>query len=258
MRQIILALTLLFTGLIVSSCASLTDGSIASSTVVKKEVLDGNQIRALKSRYDRFASVCIGNYNNFEQVAELKLNGAGAKLPPAATMRQRISTRRVWNDRTDAIWLYSEMYLVDLAEEPVLQKFMAIRRISPDTIEMETFDIPLPSRFINEWRKAPANRFTNLRVSDLIPIEGCLNYFTEQEKGVFQSTEPTVWCEQKVGSSEGFKENIRYTPERMILRTHGRDAKGNTLWKEFKENPLVFAREVEEPKQVVGNSYSAK
>lgn len=246
MRQTILAGALLLSVWAFSSCASLTDGGTSNSTAPTEELMSGEQIRGLKSRYERFAFVCVGDYNNFEQVADLQKTGKAAELPPAANMRQRITTRRVWHSRSDAIWLYSEMYLVDLAEMPVLQKFMAVRRLSPDTIEMETFDIPAPDRFINEWKKAPKERFSNLRPSDLIPLKGCRNYFTEEEKGVFQSTGPSEWCEQEVGNSKAFKENIRYSPQQMLLRTYGRDSKGNELWMEFKENPMIFTREIAE------------
>lgn len=249
MRHITNSLLLGSLFLVLGACSSLTDSSTTNSLSLADELMNGEEIRAIKSRYERFASVCVGDYNNFTQVADLQESGQAAKLPPAASMRQRIATRRVWHNRSDAIWLYSEMYLVDLMEAPVLQKFMAVRRISPDTIEMETFEIPAPDRFINEWQKEPKQRFANLRPSDLIPIEGCLNYFVEEKKGVFQSTQPKDWCEQQVGASKGFKENIRYAPEQMLLRTFGRDAKGQEMWAEFKEHPMIFTREIKEGKQ---------
>lgn len=234
---------LLFSLLFQNACQPREAGQTTNGTLPSAELLNPEEIVQLESRLMRLTHAMTGDFNNFEQAAKIRRKGLADSYTLGFEEDQRIHTRRVWPNRTDAVWIYSEVILEGMPESPLLQKLMGINKISPDTLAMYTYVLPQAEKYIGEWKKPIEERFATLSPTNLEQMRGCITYLMETQKGTFESVRHEHWCEQRMGKIVKTKEYISYYPERMEVRYDGVDSTGNYIWKDPKDKRLEMLRQ---------------
>lgn len=139
----------------------------------------------------------------------------------------RLEMVRIWNERTDAVWLYVEQAASWALQKPYRQRVYRVTRDDKDTFESAVFTFDKPLRFAGKYKNPES--FDTLTPDSLEEREGCSIFLKKTETGYAGST-----VKRNCGS------NLRgatYATSEVIIEKHvlnswdrGFDANGKQVW----------------------------
>jgi hypothetical protein len=110
--------------------------------------------------------------NNLEKLASWMSGIFSSESQAASDPEYRpiiLVMKRVWQERTDGIWLLVEQAMKD--QPPYRQRVYHLTEINPVFFLSSVNELPEPEKYVGEWKKeAPLK---NLSPEKLIPREGC-------------------------------------------------------------------------------------
>lgn len=104
--------------------------------------------------------------------------------------------KNIWGER----WLYSEIVMPNLLEDPVDQLVMKLEKHSVDTLYMYNYRIKERERFATGWYDT--NKLDKLEKEDLIPMnKECYTIITKNKDGLYEAKDAGL-CEIEDGQNK--------------------------------------------------------
>lgn len=166
---------------------------------------------------DRLAVMMQGSYSNEAQ---------SRRDTSYFDIRLRIA--RIWQHRTDAIWLYVEQSLASLQTKPYRQRVYRLKQVSDTTFENAVFTLRDPMRFMGEWRKE--NLLKNLTPDSLAERMGCAVILYKRRDGTFAGGTVGTSCPGDLRGAAYATSEVIVLPNKMISWDRGFDRTGRQTW----------------------------
>ena len=151
----------------------------------------------------------------------------------------RIHCVPVWQERSDAHWLYVEQAVANALDRPYRQRVYRLSQIDDTTFCSENFKLPDPLRFVGEWEKdVPLIR---LRPDMLERCEGCVVYLHPDGDSAFAGGTVGDSCFSDLRGGSRVVSESRITARSIIIWDRGYDDAGRQVWGSEK-GAYVFKR----------------
>lgn len=128
----------------------------------------------------------------------------------------RLQMKPMWQERTDAVWIYVEQAVSSKLEKPYRQRVYKVTQLSDGTFESAVFTFPDPLKYAGDWKKDKP--LENLTPEDLIQRTGCSVYLSKNDDGSFSGSTKGKGCESDL-------RNAKYASSEVVI-----NAKGMTSW----------------------------
>ena len=188
---------------------------------------------------ESLASVMVGSYSSAEQAKN---------DPEFRDIRMHIA--RVWPTRQDGPWLYVEQAAAGSLDKPYRQRIYRLvlstdSKRSEGTIESLVFELPGdPLAFSGAWMNS--SLFDSIRVSDLLPRDGCTIYLGQVDHLSWQGETGTDSCPNSLRGASYATTQMTITPTEVRLWDRGFDKDGKQVWGAVKA-PYQFVKHDEVP-----------
>ncbi|HRE42001.1 MAG TPA: chromophore lyase CpcT/CpeT [Ignavibacteria bacterium] len=150
----------------------------------------------------------------------------------------RLEMKRIWKDRTDAIWFYVEQATAETPDKPYRQRIYKVQKVQDNLYQSEVFVMNDPLRF--------AGAFTNdsllgsLTPDSLINRTGCavfLSYTDGKYSGGTESKE----CPSDLRGAKYATSDVIITSNSIISWDKGFDENDKQVWG-AKKGGYIFKR----------------
>lgn len=119
------------------------------------------EYKDIKKTLSRFAALMEGDFSNAQQYKE----------NPEASVRVDMHTRRIWPERSDAVWFYVEQLSPQMPSEPLSQRIYKITQPSPNIVECEMMYFEGMKAYVGDWKKP--NPLSDVKIAQLESLENC-------------------------------------------------------------------------------------
>ena len=173
-----------------------------------------------------------------------------AETRNAGSPRMQMNQARIWSDKTDGIWMYSELLVRNGSTDRALHQL--IYRIQDDPsggIVIDPYTLPGDStRFIGAWR-AP-ELFDRVDAFTLDPQAGCAMRLRRTAGGGFNGGTLGEDCRTSRGGATRMNERLAIGSLEIRYGIEGFDANGRTVF--GSPEPIVFLRRnaTEDPRTI--------
>lgn len=169
------------------------------------------ELENMRNNFKKYIRCIPGHFRSIEQLS----------WQPDLTSRDMISIR-VFENQTDAVWTYTEVFATHLPSEPLAQVFYKHTRLSRDTFLMQPYafrDLNRMSIFRNEWKHPPY--FEGVSLKELAPLPNCGLYIVAGENPCFKSLAPAdTSCALPLGGGAHYSRMaLDYFEDRIRLET---------------------------------------
>jgi CpeT protein len=124
----------------------------------------------------------------------------------------RLQMKRIWSDRSDAIWLYVEQAVSSKLDKPYRQRVYKVLPATDGIIESAVFTFPDPLKYAGDWKKdEPLN---DLTPADLIQRVGCSVFLKKSDDGSFIGSTKDKGCESDL-------RNAKYASSEVVINKEG-------------------------------------
>lgn len=127
------------------------------------DMRSANELSEMKNNFKKYIQCVPGHYRTISALKE----------DPDMVSRDMVSIR-VFENQTDEIWTYTEIFPTNLPTEPLIQIFHKHTRLSRDSFLMEPYmflDLNKMDAFLNEWQKE--KHFVGVELDELAPLPSC-------------------------------------------------------------------------------------
>ncbi len=134
---------------------------------------------------------------------------------------------RVWEDKPNGAWIYTEQAEASKPDEPFLQRMYFLSNITDDEYSADAYEFPKPEDVVGAWEN-PA-KLGDLTLFDLNHLSGCtvvIFYDGFQYGG-----------QSRTGACKSGREDTEYTTTELTVLSselkrwdRGFDADGNRVW----------------------------
>lgn len=145
---------------------------------------------------------------------------------------------QIWEERTDAIWLYVEQAAAWALDKPYRQRVYSLKEKVDGTFESAIFAFNEPLRYAGVWKEV--NPLNQLTPDSLIEREGCA-IILEFKKGVFVGSTDGKNCSSQLRGSSYATSDVRI--EEMLLTSwdRGYDSTNTQVWG-AETGPYIFKK----------------
>ena len=155
----------------------------------------------------------------------------------------RLHMVRIWQPRSDAIWLYVEQAMESAPCKPYRQRIYRVAERSPGEVVSQVFELPDPGAFICAW-SAP-ERFDGLQPEMLTEREGC-RITLRRSNGVWSGSTDGQSCLSSLRGSTYATSEVRLARERIETWDRGFDSQEKQVWG-ARKGAYIFDRLSETP-----------
>ena len=136
--------------------------------------------------------------------------------------------KRIWHDRTDGYWLYVEQALSDKPESPYRQRVYRVTNTYEGRFESAVFTIPIPSRFVFEWKKE--NPLPDLTPDSLSQRVGCSVILTLMNDGSYEGGTSGKDCAGEQRRADYVTSEVKISEEGILSWDRGFDKNDIQVW----------------------------
>lgn len=184
------------------------------------------EYESIKKTLTRFAALMEGDFSNAEQYKE----------NPDASVRVNLHVRRIWSERSDAVWLYVEQVSPGMDSEPLSQRIYKITQPSPNIIESEMFYLESMKDHVGAWNLEKP--FQNVKMASLQTLESCTIQLERLSNVHFKGNNKD--CVEPLGAQIKYTSlDISIRPNELITLHTGYDKKGGEIFK----NTAIFDKQ---------------
>lgn len=140
----------------------------------------------------------------------------------------RLHMKRVWTDRTDAIWLYVEQAVAKSQDKPYRQRVYRLTKVGYNLFESEIYELKEPLRFAGEWKKDVP--LAGLTPDSLTTKGGCAVTLKKVAEGVYSGSTDGEKCLSGWRGAKYATSIVTIIPGGMISWDRGYDENDNYLW----------------------------
>ncbi|MBU3678796.1 MAG: hypothetical protein FGM32_04210 [Candidatus Kapabacteria bacterium] len=146
---------------------------------------------------------------------------------------------RIWNDRTDGIWMIVEQAMATSPQAPYRQRVYNIKRVEENMIELVVYAWKDAKRVIGGWKDPSL-------VADLSPVDltlrrGCEVYLQRDEFKFLGGTHGTA-CSSDIRGASYATSEVQIADKIIASWDRGYTAKGDQVWGAVK-GPYYFLRQ---------------
>lgn len=145
---------------------------------------------------------------------------------------------RIWNKRSDAIWLYVEQAAAWKLDKPYRQRVYRLKQLEDGRIESRVYAMKHPLRFTGEWKKQ--NPLAGLTPDSLTIRNGCA-IFIKKEGDAFIGSTDEKKCESKLRGATYATSEVRIEKDRLTSWDRGWDKKDKQVWG-AETGPYIFLK----------------
>jgi len=124
----------------------------------------------------------------------------------------RLQMKPMWQDRTDAVWIYVEQAVASKMDRPYRQRVYRVSQLSDGTFESAVFTFPDPLKYAGDWRKDKP--LEELSPSDLTERKGCSVFLVKNEDGSFTGGTKGKACDSDL-------RNAKYASSEVVINANG-------------------------------------
>jgi len=209
-----------------------TAGSTASP-VPAARVTDGPSLSVLAERLTGSFSSAAQAAKDPENYYDIRLHGV-----------------RVWESRTDGVWLYIEQATAKMPEKPYRQRVYHLTEPSKGTFRSDVYTLPDAKAAVNCWKDAATLKsvFEGLTPDKLTLRDGCSITLVWKAseggvpgEGAFVGGTSGTECASDLRDAKYATSEVSIFADQMISWDRGYDAKGKQVWGASKGG-YVFVR----------------
>ena len=140
----------------------------------------------------------------------------------------RLEIIRIWENRSDGIWLYVEQAAASSLERPYRQRIYRLKETGENLFKSEVYEIEEPLRFAGVWRKE--NPFYGYADDILQKRPGCSVRLKKIGNQTFFGSTVDKECLSDWGGATYATSIVTITENGMITWDRGFDENDNFLW----------------------------
>ena len=140
----------------------------------------------------------------------------------------RLEIIRIWEDRSNGIWLYVEQAAASSLERPYRQRIYRLKETGENLFKSEVYEIEEPLRFTGVWRKE--NPFYGYADDILQKRPGCSVRLKKIGYQTFFGSTVDKKCLNDWGGATYATSIVTITENGMITWDRGFDENDNFLW----------------------------
>ena len=140
----------------------------------------------------------------------------------------RLEIIRIWEDRSNGIWLYVEQAAASSLERPYRQRIYRLKETGENLFKSEVYEIEEPLRFTGVWRKE--NPFYGDADDILQKRPGCSVRLKKIGNQTFFGSTVDKECLSDWGGATYATSIVTITENGMITWDRGFDENDNFLW----------------------------
>jgi len=140
----------------------------------------------------------------------------------------RLQMKRVWSDRSDAIWLYVEQAVSSKLDKPYRQRVYKVLPPKDGIIESAVFTFPDPLKYAGDWKKDEP--LIDLTPADLIQRVGCSVFLSKVDDGSFVGSTRDKGCESDLRNAKYAMSEVVINKEGMKSWDRGFNDKDEQVW----------------------------
>jgi hypothetical protein len=164
----------------------------------------------------RFASLLTGSFSSEKQAQR-----------DSTYFSISLVMSRIWEDRTDAIWLYVEQAMATTPAKPYRQRVYKLEHPGPDRFTSEIFTLKNPEAFIGLQQDAAKQAL--LTTEDIQLKDGCTVIMTESG-GVYKGGTVEDHCPSDLRGATYATTKITLKKGLLVSWDQGFDATGRQVW----------------------------
>jgi hypothetical protein len=135
---------------------------------------------------------------------------------------------RIWDSRTDGVWLYVEQASASAPDRPYRQRVYHVRRVGEDVFASSVYTFDDPLERAGAWRKE--SPLEDLSPSDLEARDGCTIYLLQRADGAFEGSTLGRLCTSKLRGSTWASSEVVIGPNGLTSWDRGWDDTGTQVW----------------------------
>ncbi|MFN8154668.1 MAG: chromophore lyase CpcT/CpeT [Bacteroidia bacterium] len=163
-----------------------------------------------------FSKLLIGDFNSSEQAAK-----------DTSYFHITLSMTRIWEDKTDGIWLYVEQAMATKQDKPYRQRVYHLTHPSKEIFSSDIFMLSNAAEVVG-LKNDPAKRAL-LTPDKITRKEGCTVYLSNKN-GVYEGGTRGAECPSDLRGAKYATTKIRLTADRLESWDQGFDSTGTQVW----------------------------
>lgn len=164
----------------------------------------------------KFSQLLIGDFNSSEQAAK-----------DTSYFHITLSMTRIWDDRTDGIWLYVEQAMATKKDKPYRQRVYKLTHPSANVFASDIYMIANAAEVIG-LKEDPA-KGTLLTFDKITRKDGCTVYLSA-DKGIYQGGTRGAECPSDLRGAKYATTRIKLTEGMLESWDQGFDSTGTQVW----------------------------
>lgn len=134
-----------------------------------------------------------------------------------------LHSKKIWTDRIDGKWLYSEATCSDYPDEPGRQRVYRITPTYEGRFEAAEFTLPDEARFKGSWMNV--SPLSDLTPDSLTSVSGCSLVFTLMNDTMYEGSTDGNNCLSEKSTAKVLTSEVIITRDNIILRYNDFDTK---------------------------------
>lgn len=185
------------------------------------DMRSANELADMKNNFKKYIQCFPGHYRSLDQLDK----------DPDMISRDMVSIR-VFENQTDEIWTYTEIFPTNLPTEPLIQIFHKHTRLSRDTFLIEPYmflELNRMDEFLNEWKKD--KHFVDVELDELAALPHCgLRMVVDGQRCFRTIKNDGAVCPMPLEGRAYYTEiGLTYYNEKVLLETAYYDKEKNYL-----------------------------
>jgi len=135
---------------------------------------------------------------------------------------------RVWNERTDAVWLYVEQAHAKSPGIPYRQRVYRLRALPGGTVETRLYDLPEPEKAVGAWKDA--SPLAALAPERLVERPGCAVLLRAVDATAYAGSTAGKTCVATFQGAAYATSEVTVTAKGLLSWDRGYDAAGKQVF----------------------------
>lgn len=136
--------------------------------------------------------------------------------------------KRMWQQRTDGVWIYVEQAVASSADKPYRQRVYKLTQLSDGSIESAVFTFSDPLKYAREWKSE--NPLEELNPSNLTQRKGCSVFLSKNDDGSFTGSTKGKGCESDLRSAKYATSEVIIKKDGMVSWDRGFNENDEQVW----------------------------
>jgi CpeT protein len=136
--------------------------------------------------------------------------------------------KKMWQQRTDGIWIYVEQAAASSADKPYRQRVYKLTQLSDGSIESAVFTFSDPLKYAGEWKNE--NPLEELNPSKLAQRKGCSVFLSKNDDGSFTGSTKGKGCESDLRSAKYATSEVTIKKDGMVSWDRGFNDNDEQVW----------------------------